>query len=70
MWSDLQLCLDSKILLMRPKLYSANDRSFRDLRWFSFFKHLRQFETYQILRGVSGQVGVPFRDEYVFFEDT
>lgn len=33
--------LNSQVLLIRPKIYVANDGNYRDLRWFSSWKRLR-----------------------------
>lgn len=66
-------CLNSQILLIRPKLYLANDGNYRELRWFSGWKRLRQLESFQlpeIIREVTGQEFVPFGDGYLAFEDT
>uniref|UniRef100_A0A7I4BDN0 Glutamine-dependent NAD(+) synthetase n=3 Tax=Physcomitrium patens TaxID=3218 RepID=A0A7I4BDN0_PHYPA len=66
-------CLDGQILLVRPKLYLANDGNYRELRWFSSWKRLRELETYQLpecIREVTGQETVPFGDGYLSFEDT
>lgn len=66
-------CLDGQILLIRPKLYLANDGNYRELRWFSAWKHKRQLETLQLpecIKEVTGQETVPFGDGYLSFEDT
>jgi len=66
-------CLDGQILLIRPKLYLANDGNYRELRWFSAWKRLRQLDTLQLpecIKQVTGQETVPFGDGYLSFEDT
>lgn len=66
-------CLNGQILLIRPKLYLANDGNYRETRWFSAWKHLRQLVTLQLpetIKEVTGQEDVPFGDGYLAFEDT
>jgi NAD+ synthase (glutamine-hydrolysing) len=66
-------CLDGQILLIRPKLYLANDGNHRELRWFSAWKHLKRLEALQLpdcIKEVTGQSSVPFGDGYLSFEDT
>eukprot|EP00249_Psilotum_nudum_P015514 c25368_g1_i1 orf=97-2295(+) len=66
-------CHDSHILLIRPKLYMANDGNYRELRWFSAWKHHHELENYH-LPGIIGaaisQTMVPFGDGYLQFFDT
>ncbi len=66
-------CLNGQILLVRPKLYLANDGNYRELRRFSAWKHLRQLVELQLpesIKEVTGQTKVPFGDGYLSFEDT
>jgi NAD+ synthase (glutamine-hydrolysing) len=66
-------CLNGQILLIRPKLYLANDGNYRELRRFSAWKHLRQLVELQLpesIKEVTGQTKVPFGDGYLSFEDT
>uniref|UniRef100_A0AAQ4P1M8 Glutamine-dependent NAD(+) synthetase n=1 Tax=Gasterosteus aculeatus aculeatus TaxID=481459 RepID=A0AAQ4P1M8_GASAC len=53
------LFLNRKILLIRPKMLMANYGVYRELRWFSPWKQLRQVEEYflpRIIQEVTGQV--------------
>lgn len=64
--------LNSQILLIRPKIYVANDGKYRDLRWFSAWKRVRQLETLQLpecIKEISGQTTVPFGVGDLAFEN-
>ena len=53
--------LHSQILLIWPKIKVANDGKYRDLRWNSSWKRLRQLETRQLpecIKEISGQTTV------------
>ncbi|XP_037344390.2 glutamine-dependent NAD(+) synthetase [Pungitius pungitius] len=67
------LFLNRKILLIRPKMLMANYGVYRELRWFSPWKHLRQVEEYflpRIIQEVTGQDTVPFGDCVLSTKDT
>ncbi|CAL8404472.1 unnamed protein product [Boreogadus saida] len=67
------LFLNSKILLIRPKMMMANNGNYRELRWFSPWKKLRQVEEYflpRMLQEVTGQDTVPFGDCVLSTKDT
>lgn len=62
-------CLDGKIVLIRPKMYLADDGNYRERRWFTSWKadgrnsYAGNVETHllsQLLRNVTGQETVPF----------
>uniref|UniRef100_A0A8C5AQJ8 Glutamine-dependent NAD(+) synthetase n=1 Tax=Gadus morhua TaxID=8049 RepID=A0A8C5AQJ8_GADMO len=62
-----------KILLIRPKMMMANHGNYRELRWFSPWKKLRQVEEYflpRMLQEVTGQDTVPFGDCVLSTKDT
>ncbi|KAF9977179.1 glutamine-dependent NAD(+) synthetase [Actinomortierella ambigua] len=65
--------LDGKILLIRPKLYMANDGNYREMRWFTPWIKYRQVEDFylpRMIQTVTGQVTVPFGDAVVSTNDT
>ncbi|CAM6096271.1 unnamed protein product [Calypogeia fissa] len=66
-------CLDGRILLIRPKMYLANDGNYRELRWFSAWKHrseLVDFKLPDVISKIKGQGTVKFGDGFLKFQDT
>jgi NAD+ synthase (glutamine-hydrolysing) len=64
--------LNSKIILIRPKLHLANDGNYREPRYFSTWKHRRVIEDHALLpeiRTLTGQDTCPFGDAALRFED-
>lgn len=64
---------DGKILLIRPKMWLANDGNYRELRYFTPWTKHRQWEDHylpRIIQAVTGQVKVPFGDAVVSTNDT
>ncbi|KAI9509770.1 NAD+ synthase [Russula earlei] len=62
-----------KILLIRPKMWLANDGNYRELRYFTPWTKGRQWEDHylpRIVQAVTGQVKVPFGDCVVSTVDT
>ena len=62
-----------RILLIRPKMWLADDGNFRESRWFSPWQKERQTEPYyleQIIRDITGQDTVPFGDGVLSTRDT
>ncbi|OCH85262.1 glutamine-dependent NAD(+) synthetase with GAT domain-containing protein [Obba rivulosa] len=62
-----------RILLIRPKMWLANDGNYRELRWFTPWQKHRQTEDHflpRIIRMVTGQTKVPFGDAVVSTVDT
>ncbi|GAA5917535.1 hypothetical protein JCM6882_001721, partial [Rhodosporidiobolus microsporus] len=62
-----------KILLIRPKMWLANDGNYRELRWFSpWMKHKQTEEFYlpKMIAEVTGQVTVPIGHAVVATQDT
>ncbi|KAH7388544.1 hypothetical protein KP509_16G081100 [Ceratopteris richardii] len=67
------LCYNGQILLIRPKLYLANDGNYRELRWFSAWKNPQQLEELQLPYTVAEaikQTIAPFGDACLTFLDT
>ncbi|EJD43706.1 glutamine-dependent NAD(+) synthetase with GAT domain-containing protein [Auricularia subglabra TFB-10046 SS5] len=63
----------SKILLIRPKMWLANDGNYRELRYFTPWTRHRQWEDHylpRIIRAVTGQKKVPFGDCVISTLDT
>ncbi|KAI0732144.1 hypothetical protein C8Q72DRAFT_774915 [Fomitopsis betulina] len=62
-----------QILLIRPKMWMANDGNYRELRWFTpWMKHRATEDHYlpRIIQKVTGQVKVPFGDAVISTKDT
>jgi len=53
---------NKKILLIRPKMWMANDGNYRELRYFTPWQKHRQTEDHylpRMVQAVTGQVGFP-----------
>ncbi|KAJ9101237.1 glutamine-dependent NAD(+) synthetase [Naganishia friedmannii] len=64
---------NGKILLIRPKMWMANDGNYRELRHFAPWHKHRQVEDHslpKIIRDVTDQKMVPFGDAVIATEDT
>lgn len=64
---------NGKILLIRPKMWLANNGNYRELRYFTpWMKHRETEDHYlpRIIQSVTGQVKVPFGDAVVSTADT
>ncbi|KAG8824121.1 glutamine-dependent NAD(+) synthetase [Serendipita sp. 401] len=64
---------DGKILLIRPKMWLANDGNYREMRYFTPWAKHRQTEDHylpRMVQQVTGQVKVPFGDAVVSTADT
>ncbi|CAG8460443.1 9537_t:CDS:10 [Cetraspora pellucida] len=62
-----------KILLIRPKMFLANDGNYREMRYFTAWSPARYIEDYylpRIIRNVTGQTVVPIGDAVVSTIDT
>lgn len=62
-----------KILLIRPKLLMCDEDNYRESRWFTGWRKLRQTEEYHLPRmiaSVTGQSVVPFGDAVISTRDT
>ena len=61
------LIYNGKILLIRPKMWLANDGNYRELRWFTPWMKVRETEEYwlpRIIKEVTGQVSSPSESRY------
>ncbi|PPQ69472.1 hypothetical protein CVT24_001488 [Panaeolus cyanescens] len=64
---------DKQILLIRPKMWLANDGNYRELRYFTPWTKHRQWEDHylpRIIQAVTKQVKVPFGDAVISTTDT
>lgn len=68
------LAIDSKILLIRPKIWLANDGNYREMRYFTPWERPRHVEEYYLPRIIQklqgGVVKVPFGDAVISTPDT
>ncbi|XP_050237772.1 glutamine-dependent NAD(+) synthetase-like [Mercurialis annua] len=67
------LCMDRKIIMIRPKLRLANDGNYREFRWFKAWKQKYQLVDFQLPADVAeaiSQKTAPFGYGYVQFLDT
>lgn len=65
--------LNRRILLIRPKLIMCDDGNYRETRWFTAWKKVRQIEDHYLPRMISsitGQTTVPFGDAVIATRDT
>lgn len=64
--------LDRRVLLIRPKLFLANDGNYRETRHFSTWKHPRSVEDHELpvlMRKVAGQARCTFGDAVLVLRD-
>ncbi|CAN1254593.1 Glutamine-dependent NAD(+) synthetase [Linum perenne] len=67
------MCMNRKILMIRPKLWLANDGNYRELRWFTAWKQRDQLQDFQLPADISeaiSQKSVPFGYGFIQFLDT
>ncbi|KAH8146825.1 uncharacterized protein LAJ45_09199 [Morchella importuna] len=67
------IAYNKKILLIRPKLYLANDGNYREMRYFTGWGRVKYVEEYYLPRmvvEVTGQRKVPFGDAAISTLDT
>jgi len=67
------LVYSRKLLLIRPKMWLANDGNYREMRYFTPWQRPRYVEEYyleQIVGGITGQEKVPFGDAVISTRDT
>ncbi|KND00979.1 NAD+ synthetase [Spizellomyces punctatus DAOM BR117] len=65
--------LNTKILLIRPKMFLANDGNYREMRWFASWSKYRTVEDFhlpRIIQEITGQFTVPFGDAVISTRDT
>ncbi|KAL3896848.1 MAG: hypothetical protein SGCHY_003814 [Lobulomycetales sp.] len=66
------LFLNREILLIRPKMFLANDGNYRETRWFSPYMQDRQYEDYFLpatISEITGQQSVPFGNVVLATQD-
>ncbi|KAG8714421.1 glutamine-dependent NAD(+) synthetase [Ceratobasidium sp. 423] len=64
---------DGKIIMIRPKMWLANDGNYRELRYFTPWQKHRQTEEHylpRMIKAITGQVKVPFGDAVISTMDT
>ncbi|KAL2010607.1 hypothetical protein VTN00DRAFT_6414 [Thermoascus crustaceus] len=62
-----------KIILIRPKMWLANDGQYREMRYFTPWQRVREVEDYyleSIVGKITGQYTVPFGDAVISTKDT
>ncbi|KAL1999312.1 hypothetical protein VTN02DRAFT_4707 [Thermoascus thermophilus] len=62
-----------KIILIRPKMWLANDGQYREMRYFTPWQRVREVEDYyleSIVGKITGQTTVPFGDAVISTKDT
>ncbi|KAI0228172.1 glutamine-dependent NAD(+) synthetase [Massospora cicadina] len=67
------LCLDGKILLIRPKQWLACDGNYREMRWFAPWSRPQEVEDHllpRMIRAITAQDTAPFGDGVVATLDT
>ncbi|KMT12612.1 hypothetical protein BVRB_5g098510 [Beta vulgaris subsp. vulgaris] len=67
------LCMNRKIIMIRPKMWLANDGNYRELRWFTTWKQkdkMVDFELPLLIADAISQETVPFGYGYIKFKDT
>ncbi|XP_010676846.1 glutamine-dependent NAD(+) synthetase-like [Beta vulgaris subsp. vulgaris] len=66
-------CMNRKIIMIRPKIWLANDGNYRELRWFTAWKQKYQIVEFQLPPAISeaiNQTTVPFGYGFIQFLDT
>ncbi|KAH9603123.1 hypothetical protein KSS87_002697, partial [Heliosperma pusillum] len=67
------LCMDRKIIMIRPKMWLANDGNYRELRWFTTWKNKYEILQFQLPPDIAqaiSQTLVPFGYGFMEFLDT
>ncbi|KAI1936225.1 glutamine-dependent NAD(+) synthetase [Ophidiomyces ophidiicola] len=67
------LAIDGQILLIRPKIWLANDGNYREMRYFTPWERPRHVEEYylpRIIQELQGSMKVPFGDAVISTPDT
>ncbi|EEP78065.1 glutamine-dependent NAD(+) synthetase synthase [glutamine-hydrolyzing]) [Uncinocarpus reesii 1704] len=67
------IAIDGKILLIRPKVWLANDGNYREMRYFTPWERPRHVEEYylpRIIQRLQGSTKVPFGDAVISTPDT
>ncbi|KAI3720785.1 hypothetical protein L2E82_31779 [Cichorium intybus] len=67
------LCMNRKIIMIREKMWLANDGNYRELRWFTAWKQKDKLEEFQLPSDISNALSqrtVPFGYGFMQFLDT
>lgn len=67
------VCFNGQILLIRPKLWLANDGNYREMRYFTPWSregHVEQYYLPRIIQDIVGKVKVPIGDAVISTKDT
>ncbi|KAL8731372.1 MAG: hypothetical protein Q9166_003464 [cf. Caloplaca sp. 2 TL-2023] len=67
------ICYNRKIILIRPKMWLANDGNYREMRYFTPWMrqgHVEDYYLESIVGRVTGQAKVPFGDAIISTSDT
>lgn len=67
------ICLDGRILFIRPKMHLANDGNYREMRWFTPWMRPQEWEDFHLpraLQKIQGSTHVPFGDLIISTPDT
>ncbi|KAJ9660583.1 glutamine-dependent NAD(+) synthetase [Coniosporium apollinis] len=67
------ICYNKQILLIRPKLWLANDGNYREMRYFTPWSRPQHVESYYLprsIRAITGNTKVPFGDAVISTPDT
>lgn len=67
------LIYGSRIILLRPKLFLADDGNYRESRWFRAWKRrtiLEQYKLPEVIFNATGQKTCPFGEAIIDLEDT
>ncbi|KAK4208438.1 putative glutamine dependent NAD+ synthetase [Rhypophila decipiens] len=67
------ICLNGKILFIRPKMFLANDGNYREMRFFTPWMRPTEWEEYHLppdLQELQGRTHVPFGDCVISTPDT
>ncbi|KAH8116491.1 glutamine-dependent NAD synthetase with GAT domain-containing protein [Phellopilus nigrolimitatus] len=62
-----------RILMIRPKMWLANDGNYREMRYFTPWRKHRQVEDHylpRMIQAITGQIKVPFGDAVISTADT
>ncbi|KAL8988875.1 MAG: hypothetical protein Q9169_008485, partial [Polycauliona sp. 2 TL-2023] len=67
------ICYNRKIILIRPKVWLANDGNYREMRYFTPWMrpgHVEDYYLESIVSKITGQTEVPFGDGIISTKDT
>ncbi|KAK7556900.1 hypothetical protein IWX49DRAFT_559083 [Phyllosticta citricarpa] len=67
------ICCNGQILLIRPKLWLANDGNYREMRYFTPWsrpQHVEEYYLPRIIQNIVGKVKVPIGDAVISTRDT